>query len=263
MPLSAFQQSILRLLAQNRSPESYVAGATVLHQIPDSPRFSDDLDMFHDVEDCVARSAEFDVAVLDANGFAIEWILRQPAYLRAIAAKEGQSLRLEWAQDSAFRFFPVEQDELCGYRLHRADAATNKVLALAGRREARDFIDVLHLDSSYLSLGALCWAACGKDQGYTPDFLLDQLNRNAAFTQEEIQRLYLAVPQTLLDMKRQWCAAMERAGRLLTALPADEVGCLYLDRQQSVPVQPDPTHEAFPSLQRHFGSVRGAWPTIC
>ena len=139
MPLSAFQQSILRLLAQNRSPESYVAGATVLHQIPDSPRFSDDLDMFHDVEDSVARSAEFDVAVLDANGFAIEWILRQPAYLRAIAAKEGQSLRLEWAQDSAFRFFPVEQDELCGYRLHRADAATNKVLALAGRREARDF----------------------------------------------------------------------------------------------------------------------------
>ena len=59
MPLSAFQQSILRLLAQNRSPESYV---TVLHQIPDSPRFSEDLDMFHDVEDSVARSAAFDVA---------------------------------------------------------------------------------------------------------------------------------------------------------------------------------------------------------
>ena len=69
MPLSAFQQSILRLLAQNRSPESYVAGATVLHQFPDSPRFSEDLDGFHDVEDSVARSAEFDVAVLGANGF--------------------------------------------------------------------------------------------------------------------------------------------------------------------------------------------------
>lgn len=262
MPLSAFQQSILRLLAQNRSPESYVAGATVLHQFPDSPRFSDDLDMFHDVEDSVVRSAEFDVAVLGANGFAIEWLLRQPAYLRAIAAKEGQSLRLEWAQDSAFRFFPVERDELCGYRLHRADAATNKVLALAGRREARDFIDVLHLDCHYLSLGVLCWAACGKDQGYTPDFLLDQLNRNAAFTQEEIQRLDLAVPQALPDLKRQWCAAMERAGRLLTALPPSEVGCLYLDKKQSVPVQPDPTHEAFAALQRHFGSVRGAWPKI-
>ncbi len=74
--------------------------------------------------------ADYYVATLEANGFAIEWILRQPAYLRAIAAKEGQSLRLKWAQDSAFRFFPVEQDELCGYRLHRADAATNKVLAL-------------------------------------------------------------------------------------------------------------------------------------
>ncbi len=263
MPLSAFQQSILRLLAQNRSPESYVAGATVLHQLPNSPRFSDDLDMFHDVEDSVARSAEFDAAVLDAHGFAIEWILRQPTYLRAIAAQGSQSLRLEWAHDSAFRFFPVERDELCGYRLHRADAATNKVLALAGRREARDFIDVLHLDSSYLSLGALCWAACGKDQGYTPDFLLNQLNRNTAFTQADIQRLDLAVPQTLSDLKRQWYAAMERAGRLLSALPAGEVGCLYLDSLQSAPVQPDPTSAAFASLQRHFGSVRGAWPKIC
>ncbi len=56
MPLSAFQQSILRLLAQNRSPESYVAGATVLHQIPDSPRFSEDLDMFHDVGQTTVRS---------------------------------------------------------------------------------------------------------------------------------------------------------------------------------------------------------------
>ncbi len=88
MPLSAFQQSILRLLAQNRSPENF------LHQIPDSPRFSEDLDMFHDVEDSVARSAAFDVAVLDANGFALEWTLRQPAYLRAIAAKEGRPLKL-------------------------------------------------------------------------------------------------------------------------------------------------------------------------
>ena len=95
------------------------------------------------------------------------------------------------------------------------------------------------------------------------NFLLDQLNRNAAFTQEEIQRLDLAVPQTLPALKRQWCAALERAGRLLTALPVGEVGCLYLDSQQSVPVQPDPTHEAFASLQRHFGSVRGAWPKIC
>ena len=181
MPLSAFQQSILRLLAQNRSPESYVAGATVLHQIPDSPRFSEDLDMFHDVEDSVVRSAEFDVAVLDANGFAIEWILRQPVYLRAIAAKEGQSLRLEWAQDSAFRFFPVEQDELCGYRLHRADAATNKVLALAGRREARDFIDVLHCGQQLSLAGSVVLGSLWERSGLYAGFLARPVESQRSF----------------------------------------------------------------------------------
>jgi 5'-nucleotidase len=42
-------------------------------------------------------------------------------------------LRLDWCYDSAFRFFPVQPDEEFGYCLHRADLATNKVLALAGR----------------------------------------------------------------------------------------------------------------------------------
>ena len=61
----------------------------------------------------------------------------------------GSSLRpgyaVEWAQDSAFRFYPLQQDERFGYRLHDTDAAVNKVLALAGRSEIRDFVDVLLL----------------------------------------------------------------------------------------------------------------------
>ena len=44
-------------------------------------------------------------------------------------------------------------------------------------------------------------------------------------------------------------------------LPAEEVGCLYLDAGGN-PVTPDPASAAFPALRRHFGSVRGAWPVI-
>ncbi|MFW6152057.1 MAG: hypothetical protein ACOC6C_03685, partial [Verrucomicrobiota bacterium] len=54
MPLSEFQKEILRTIAANRSPESYVAGATVIHQSKGSPRFSEDVDLFHDVEESVA-----------------------------------------------------------------------------------------------------------------------------------------------------------------------------------------------------------------
>lgn len=128
MPLTQFQQSILRLLAQNRSPESYLAGATILHQLPDSPRFSEDLGLFHDAEESVARCAEFDAEVLRRHGLEVRWTLQQPTFFRAVVAAE-QALRLEWGQESAFRFFPVEQDALCGFRLHLADAATNKASA--------------------------------------------------------------------------------------------------------------------------------------
>jgi hypothetical protein len=45
MPLGAFEQEVLRLLAVNRNPDSYVAGATVLNQNPASPRTSKDVDL--------------------------------------------------------------------------------------------------------------------------------------------------------------------------------------------------------------------------
>ena len=43
------------IIAANRSPDSYVAGTTVIHRAEDSPRYSADLDLFHDLEDSVAR----------------------------------------------------------------------------------------------------------------------------------------------------------------------------------------------------------------
>jgi hypothetical protein len=72
---------------------------------------------------------------------------------------------LEWVYDSAWRFYPVEPDPELGYRLHYFDAATNKLLALSGRAEPRDFVDALHLHRTYLSLGTLACAAAGKEGG--------------------------------------------------------------------------------------------------
>lgn len=261
MPISDIQAEVLKRIAANRSPESYLAGATVLHRSADTPRFSQDLDFFHDVEDSVARSAEKDAATLLGSGYGFEWLLRAPAFHRAVVSVAGQHLKMEWAQDSAFRFFPVQKDELCGYRLHDADAATNKVLALAGRSEVRDFVDVLHLHATYLSLGTIVWAACGKDPGFTPEFLLDHVARHTVYTQTDIDRLSLRAPLDIRGLKRNWLAALEEARNLVAALPPGEIGCLYLDPNQN-PVTPVPFSAEFPSLVRHRGSARGAWPTV-
>ena len=261
MPLTSSQAEILRQIAANRSPESYVAGATVLHRDADSPRFSEDIDLFHDLEDSIAQSAAADAKSLRHAGYAFSWILRTPTFQRVVVEIADQHLKMEWAYDSAFRFFPVQKDDLCGYRLHDADAATNKVLALAGRSEIRDFVDVLHLHDTYLSLGGLVWAASGKDPGYTPEFLLDQMGRHAAYRQADLNRLSLREPLDLKKLKKRWLAAADAARAAVTKLPPAEVGCLYLGPDLR-PRTPDLNSPDFPRLTRHHGRVRGAWPTL-
>ena len=135
------------------------------------------------------------------------------------------------------------------------------MLALAGRNEARDFVDILHLHHTYLSLGALAWAACGKDPGYTPEFLLDQATRHSAYAQHEINQLHLRKPLDVRDLKHDWIQALDQANVLVKALPPNEIGCLYLG-PDNLPVTPDPASPAFPSLKRHTGKTYGAWPTI-
>jgi hypothetical protein len=188
-------------------------------------------------------------------------MFRTLTFHRAVVTVDGQQLKVEWAQDSAFRFFPVQQDAFCGYRLHDADAATNKMLALAGRSEVRDFVDVMHLHATYLSLGALAWAACGKDPGFTPEFLLEQAGRHTAYTQADLGRLSLRRPIDLGALKRKWLAALEESRNLITSLPPGEIGCLYIGPGQA-PVTPDPASIEFRTLIRHQGCVRGAWPTV-
>ena len=261
MPLTAFQKEVARLLAAHRSPESHVAGGAVINRADTSFRYSDDLDVFHDAAESVASCAEADAETLRGAGCSVEWVLRQLGFIRAEASRGGDRLRLDWTTDSAFRFFPVQPDEDFGYCLHPADLAVNKALALAGRTEVRDFLDVLWIDQTYLSLGAVLWAACGKDAGYTPPLLLDQTNRHARFQESDLQGESLAHPVDPRELKRQWLTARERAERLIERLPAEELGCLYLGPDNE-PVTPDPEGPDFPLLKRHFGSVRGAWPSI-
>ena len=71
MPLGAFELEVLRLLAANRNPDSYVAGATVLNQHPGSPRTSKDVDLFHDTLESLAESSDRDFATLHAAGYEV------------------------------------------------------------------------------------------------------------------------------------------------------------------------------------------------
>lgn len=261
MPLGDFEKSILRLLAANRNPESYIAGATVFLRGEDSLRQSQDIDVFHDTVLSLQQAAKQDATVLEQNGYVLEWADSQETYRRAVVSKAGQTTKIEWAYDSAFRFFPVQTDAELGFVLHPLDGATNKMLALAGRGELRDYLDVLFLHRNVLSLGALAWAACGKDSGFTPQFLVEEAQRLAHYPAARLNSLLLREPVDLVECKRQWVQALVEAKDLFIKLPQDEIGCLYLNASGEA-VTPNPGSPEFPRLHRHHGCVRGAWPVI-
>src|SRR5262249_44141174 len=156
------QMEIARLLSVNRTPDSHLAGGAALHFSPQSLRYSNDLDYFNDSVERVASAFIQDEAVLQNNGHKISLEIKQPGYIRALVSKGSETTKVEWSHDSAWRFMPAVRNEICGYQLHPIDLAINKVLALAGRDESRDFLDVLYVDREVLPLGALCWAASGK-----------------------------------------------------------------------------------------------------
>lgn len=194
--------------------------------------------------------------MLSAAGYQVERTILTPAFQRASVRKQSD-FKLEWALDSAFRFFPVQGDSEFGFTLHMADLATNKILALAGRWEARDFIDALYLHEHYAPLGLLAWAAAGKDPGLTPSFILEQSARFNRLHPEELTAVLGSDRLDLPRMKSDWLRMLDSAHAAIASLPPGEIGCLYLTPDCRV-ADPNYRRDAKP----HFASVGGAFPRV-
>ena len=138
MALSPFQIEICRLLAQTRTLESgYLAGGGALNAWLNAPRQSRDFDFFHDTLEALEATFARDEATLHAHGYAVELVRRRAGFIEVVAARGGNSVEIQWLHDSAFRFFPLLRHPVVGLILHPFDLATNKILALVGRTEAR------------------------------------------------------------------------------------------------------------------------------
>ncbi len=255
MPLSEVQSEILRLLAAHRNPESYVAGATALNQ--DGPRFSGDIDIFHDREESVAGAAGADADLLAEHGFAVRWLRREPGLHAALVQRSGDSTKLEWARDSDFRFFPTVEDDLFGYRLHLFDLAANKALAAGGRREPRDVLDLLYIHERHMPLGAVIWAAVANDPGYSPDSLITEIRRNARYRADDYADLELTEPVDAGAVARRLRAILDEADAFVRAMPEGKEGLAFL--KDGKPVQPDPDN--LRAYTEHAGQRRGLWPS--
>lgn len=255
MPLSKIQRDILRILASQRDPESYVAGATPLNR--DGVRYSGDIDIFHDREAKVASAAMEDARVLTEAGYDVDWLRRFPAIQSSEIRRDGLQTRLEWVADSDFRFFPTIPDETFGYMLHPVDLAMNKVMAAAGRRAVRDLVDLVTIHEAILPLGAVVWAAVEKSPGFTPEGLIAEIRRNSHYPVAEWRLLETAAPLDPVLVTKQLRAALDDAEAFVARMPSEKAGLLFLEGAKVV--QPDPVRLS--DYQTHAGQRHGHWPS--
>jgi hypothetical protein len=266
--LTGFQRTICRLLADHRiaSGESYVAGAAALNELMSGPRVSRDLDLFHDTDEALEVSWRSDERVLRREGFAVQIVRQRPAFVEAEISRDGESVVVEWARDSAYRFFPLMPHPDFGLTLHPFDLATNKVLALIGRLEARDWIDVIYASERIQPLGYLAWAACGKDPAFSPGAILEHAGRSARYSAAEILALaFDGPPPDPAALSRRWHAARAAAREVIDVLPPAELGRCVLSgdgmlfRGEGADLR---SALAADRLLFRSGSIRGALPTL-
>jgi len=268
MALTRFQRDVCRLLAQRRRSggESYVAGGIALNVALEAHRLSRDLDLFHDTTEAVARSWDADRLLLEASGYVVAPIRERPGFVQATVSRDHEHLIIEWVHDSAFRFFPLVEHEEFGLTLHPFDLATNKVLALVGRLEVRDWLDVIACDERVQPLGYLAWAACGKDPGFTPLGVIEHARRSSHYSAGEVAALAFEGPTPdAADLSRRWSRALTRARTLIETLPAVHVGeaVLTVDGQLFTGPAADLERRlARREVAFHPGRVGGALPHV-
>lgn len=140
------------------------------------------------------------------------------------------------------------------------------MLALVGRLEARDWIDVIESHDRLQPLGYLAWAACGKAPGFGPLSILEEAGRSGRYSSEEIGQLaFVGDPPDAAKLARAWHRILESARQIVALLPPGEVGACVLD--PSGGLSRASAAELGQALRQggvifHHGRIRGALPRI-
>lgn len=178
--LTPFQKQVLRAFTGiEESKAFYLTGGTALSAFYLAHRRSEDFDLFTSEEPLIAIAARKFKSALENLGIKVEEIRSFSSFWEAVATKDNESFKVQLAYDSPFLLSDFGEEE--GLKFHSFDdIAAGKLLALYGRAEERDFIDVYCIvKSGKISLAKIIELAKKKDPG------LDEYYLAIAFEQSE------------------------------------------------------------------------------
>lgn len=198
--LSPFQENLLKLFAD--LPESnyfYLTGGTALAAFYLGHRLSEDFDFFTAEERLVQNQGLRLTRSLEQKGYRVQVTRNFQSFFECVVAMGGESTRVQLAQDSPFRFTPPVPT-IYGVLVDALeDIATNKLLALTGRFEPKDFFDIYFLvHGGFFNLETLIERSAQKDPGFDLYYLAIAFEKAKEFPDD--QKLLPVQPLSRLDL---------------------------------------------------------------
>lgn len=182
--LTSLQERVAQIIASLEEADDFaLAGGAALIARGDVQRQTRDLDFFGLTGAAVDRLVPSAERALQAAGLAVHRIQVNPGFARLIIESGDDRTELDLAADA--RLFPAEPGEPAPM-LSGEELAVDKLLALFGRAEARDFVDLLAVEARY-GFDRLCELAAQKDLGFTPAMLAEMLGRFGRLRRAEFE----------------------------------------------------------------------------
>ena len=182
--LSPLQEQVAEIVAGlDEAADFALAGGAALIARGDVERRTRDLDFFGLDGAAVDRLVPAVDRALRAAGLTVRHVQDNPGFARMIVESADDRTELDLAADA--RLFPAEPGRPAPM-LAGEELAVDKVLAVFGRAEARDFVDLMAVEPRY-GLDRLCRLAAEKDLGFSPAIFADMLAQFGRLRRDEFE----------------------------------------------------------------------------
>jgi Nucleotidyl transferase AbiEii toxin, Type IV TA system len=172
--LTPLQEQVASIIAGLAEAENFaLAGGAALIARGDVRRQTRDLDFFGLTPADVDRLVPAVDRALQEAGLVVRHVQVSAGFARLIVESRDDSTELDLGADA--RLFPAEPAHPAP-TLSGEELAVDKVLAVFGRAEARDFVDLAAVEARY-GLDRLFELAAQKDHGFTPEMFAEMAGR--------------------------------------------------------------------------------------
>lgn len=201
--LTDLQRKILNIFSLLPDKEAfYLTGGTALSAFFLKHRKSYDLDFFTNTEELILPFSQKLETSLKNENFMVERLRGFHSFVELSVSFQDELTMIHFTLDSPFRFKePIEAKDIEGIKIDNlVDIATNKILALFGRAELRDFIDVYFLVKEHFTKKELIEKAALKDPGFDLYWLGIAMEQVENFEDDENMHL-LTKQYTMEELK--------------------------------------------------------------